>query len=80
MHGDLWHWRWNVQAFAAPGYVVAMVNFHGSSSYGQEFANAILGDWGGKAAEDLLRATDHLIGRGFIDPERVAIAGGSFGG
>jgi len=69
-----------VQAFAAAGYVVALVNFHGSASYGQAWANSILGDWGGKPAQDLLLATDHLIARGFVDPARVAIAGGSFGG
>jgi dipeptidyl aminopeptidase/acylaminoacyl peptidase len=80
MHGDGWHWRWNVQAFAAAGYVVALVNFHGSSSYGKDFAFSILGDWGGKSAEDILLATDHLLARGFIDPARTAIAGGSFGG
>ena len=80
MFGDTWHWRWNVQAFAAAGYVVALVNFHGSASYGQAWANSILGDWGGKPAQDLLLATDQLIARGFVDPARVAIAGGSFGG
>jgi dipeptidyl aminopeptidase/acylaminoacyl peptidase len=80
MHADGWHFRWNSQVFAAPGYVVAMVNFHGSSSYGQRFADAILGDWGGKSAEDILRATDALVDRGFVDPSRMAIAGGSFGG
>jgi dipeptidyl aminopeptidase/acylaminoacyl peptidase len=80
MFGDVWHWRWNARVFAAAGYVVALVNFHGSSSYGQAWANSILGDWGGKAAEDLLLATDHLIERGFVDRARIAIAGGSFGG
>jgi dipeptidyl aminopeptidase/acylaminoacyl peptidase len=79
-HIDAWHWRWNTQAFAAPGYVIAMVNFHGSSSYGQRFSDSIRGDWGGKAADDVLRATDLLVERKIADPARLAIAGGSFGG
>jgi dipeptidyl aminopeptidase/acylaminoacyl peptidase len=80
MHGDGWHWRWNAQTFAAAGWVVAMTNFHGSSSYGQRFSDAIFGDWGGKAADDLLAATDELVARKIADPARMAIAGGSFGG
>jgi dipeptidyl aminopeptidase/acylaminoacyl peptidase len=78
--GDLWHWRWNAQVFAAPGYAVSLANFHGSSGYGQRFADAVLGDWGGKAAEDVLLATDALVARGVADPARLVLAGGSFGG
>ena len=78
--GDTWHWRWCSHAFAAPGYVVALVNFHGSTSWGQEFAKRIQGAWGDEPAADINAATDHLIGRGFIDPDRIAIAGGSYGG
>lgn len=80
IHADGWHFRWNAQTFAAAGYAVALVNFHGSSSYGERFANAVIGDWGGKAAEDILRATDVLVERGIADPKRLALAGGSFGG
>ncbi|APR85015.1 Alanyl dipeptidyl peptidase [Minicystis rosea] len=80
IHADGWHFRWNAQTFAAAGYAVALVNFHGSSSYGASFANAVLGDWGGKAAEDILRATDVLVERGIADASRLALAGGSFGG
>jgi dipeptidyl aminopeptidase/acylaminoacyl peptidase len=79
-HMDWWSWRWNSQVHAAPGYVLALVNFHGSSGYGLAFSDQILGDWGGKAAEDLLRATDLLIERGVADPQKLALAGGSFGG
>lgn len=78
--GDTWHFRWNAQVIAAAGFVVAMVNFHGSSSFGEGFARSILGDWGGKPAEDVLRATDALLARGFVDEERIAITGGSYGG
>src|SRR5580692_3416234 len=79
-HVDGWHWRWNAQAFAAPGHVLALVNFHGSCSYGERFSESIRADWGGKAAEDVLRATDLLVERKIADPARLAIAGGSFGG
>lgn len=78
--GDGWHFRWQPHVVAAQGWVVACVNFHGSSGFGQAFSDAIMGDWGGKAAEDILLATDHLVAAGFVDPERMAITGGSFGG
>ncbi len=78
--GDSFHFRWNAQLFAAPGYVVAMVNFHGSTSFGQEFATSIMGAWGDYPLTDIMAATDALIDRGFIDPDRVAITGGSYGG
>ena len=78
--GDQWHWRWNTQVFAAAGYVVAAVNFHGSSSWTNEFARGIQGAWGDEPTADVLAATDHLLARGFVDPERLAIAGGSYGG
>ncbi len=78
--GDHFHYRWNPQVFAAPGYVVVMVNFHGSSSWGQDFAASIHGAWGEMPAADVLAATDHMVERGFIDPDRMAIAGGSYGG
>jgi dipeptidyl aminopeptidase/acylaminoacyl peptidase len=78
--GDSWSWRWNAQLFAARGHAVALVNFHGSSSFGEPFARSVLGDWGGAPAEDLQRATDAFEREGLFDDGRVAIAGGSFGG
>jgi dipeptidyl aminopeptidase/acylaminoacyl peptidase len=78
--GDLWQWRWNAQAFAAPGYVVALVNFHGSTSWGQDFAACIHGRWGDQPYRDIMDATDLLIDRGLVDPKRVAVTGGSYGG
>lgn len=78
--GDFFHYRWNAHAFAAPGYVVAMVNFHGSTSWGEDFATSIHGEWGKKPTEDILAVTDHLIGLGIVDPRRMAITGGSYGG
>lgn len=80
VNGDSWHWRWNPHAFAAPGYVVAAVNFHGSSSWGNAFAKSIHGAWGDLPTRDVEAATDHLLAGGVIDPKRMAIAGGSYGG
>jgi dipeptidyl aminopeptidase/acylaminoacyl peptidase len=80
MNGDSWHFRWNSQVFASTGYAVACVNFHGSSSWGQDFAASILGAWGDKPSTDVLAATDLLVERGIADPDRIAIAGGSYGG
>ncbi len=77
---DDWHWRWNTQVMAAAGYVVMSVNFHGSSSFGDEFTRSIRGSWGDQPAKDIDAASDHMIGLGYIDPDRIAIAGGSYGG
>jgi dipeptidyl aminopeptidase/acylaminoacyl peptidase len=78
--GDGWQWRWHAQSFAARGYLVAMVNFHGSSSFGQDFAMSIHGAWGDRPYRDIEAVTDHLIGAGLVDESRMAIAGGSYGG
>ena len=78
--GDQFHFRWNAQLFAAPGYVVAMVNFHGSTSFGQEFAASILGGHGDRPFADIMAATDRLLAEGWVDGERMAAAGGSYGG
>lgn len=79
--GDQWHWRWNAQLFAAgAGAVCAMVNFHGSVGWGQEYAASILGSWGDQPYEDVMAATDLLVDEGLADPERLAAAGGSYGG
>lgn len=78
--GDGWHWRWSAPVFAAPGYRVALVNFHGSTGFGDAFARSILGAWGERPMQDVEAATDLLVARGQVDPERMAIAGGSYGG
>ena len=64
LSGDQWHWRWNPQVFAAPGYLLALVNFHGSTGRGQEFAASILGRWGDQPYQDIMSATDALIAQG----------------
>ena len=78
---DNFHYRWNPALFAAPGYVVAMVNFRGSTGYGQAWTDAVSKDWGGGPYKDLMAGIDHLLKTyPFVDGERMAAAGGSYGG
>ena len=79
-HHDGWHFRWNTQVFAGQGYVVAAVNYHGSSGFGQAFLETITGRYGEKEFADTEAATDFLIAQGYVDPARVVAAGGSYGG
>ncbi len=78
--GDYFHYRWNAQLFAAPGYVTVMVNFHGSSSFGQDYTDAITGEHGRKPFIDVMKAADYMVEKGFIDEKKMAVAGGSYGG
>jgi dipeptidyl aminopeptidase/acylaminoacyl peptidase len=78
---DEFHFRWNAQMFAARGFVVAMINFHASSGYGQAFSDAIVGDWGGKPYEDVMKGLDFLLSTyPFLDKTKVGAAGASYGG
>jgi len=78
--GDAWHWRWNAQALAAAGYRVALVNFHGSTGWGDDFATSIHGAWGDRPMRDVEAVTDHLIDAGVAEESRMALTGGSYGG
>jgi len=79
--GDDWSYRWNPQLFAANGYVVVMINFHGSTGYGQKFIDAINGDWGGAPFEDLMKGLDYAEQHyPFIDKDRECALGASYGG
>ncbi len=78
--GDNFHFRWNNHVFAAQGYVVACVNYHGSSSFGQRFLESIDGEWGKRELADVEAGTDHLLREGYIDRHRLLAAGGSYGG
>ena len=77
---DTWHWRWNMQMFAASGYVVCAVNYHGSSGFGQNFLSSINGDWGRRELADVEAGTDHMLATGTIDAKRMVATGGSYGG
>jgi dipeptidyl aminopeptidase/acylaminoacyl peptidase len=78
--GNLFHYRWNAQLFAAAGYVVILPNFHGSSGFGLRFMDAIKGQWGGAPYEDQMKAVDIALTWPYIDTTRVAAAGASYGG
>ncbi len=79
--GDDWSYRWNPELFAANGYVVVMINFHGSTGYGQKFIDAINGDWGGAPFEDLMKGLDYAEQHyPFIDKDRECALGASYGG
>lgn len=81
MWSNDFHYRWNSQLFAAPGYVVALVNPHGSKGYGQAFCDAVSKDWGGLPYKDLMKGLDVVIERyPFIDGAKVGAAGASYGG
>ena len=78
---DHWHYRWNPQIYAGHGYATVMIDFHGSTGYGQDFTDAINGDWGGAPFIDLMKGLDHVLSRHpWVDSERLVAAGASFGG
>jgi dipeptidyl aminopeptidase/acylaminoacyl peptidase len=75
------HYRWNPQTYAGQGFAVVMIDFHGSTGYGQAFTDSISGDWGGKPLEDLkLGLSAALEEYNFLDGERVCALGASYGG
>ncbi len=79
--GDDWSYRWNPELFAANGYVVIMVNFHGSTGYGQKFIDAINGDWGGAPFQDLMLGLDYAEQNYlYVDKDRECALGASYGG
>ena len=69
------------EAFAGAGYGVIMIDFHGSTGYGQAFTDSISGDWGGKPLEDLkLGLSAALKANPWLDGEHMCALGGSYGG
>jgi dipeptidyl aminopeptidase/acylaminoacyl peptidase len=79
--GDAWSYRWNAELFAANGYVVVMINFRGSTGYGQAVVDGVNGDWGGKPFTDLMTGLDYAEQHyPFIDKNRECALGASYGG
>jgi dipeptidyl aminopeptidase/acylaminoacyl peptidase len=79
--GNDFHYRWNPQAYAGAGYAAVMVDFHGSSGYGQKFMDSIRGDWGGKPLEDLQKGLAAALEKyPWMDGGRVGALGASYGG
>src|SRR3989475_6776963 len=66
--------------FPSRGYVVAAVNFHGSTGYGQKFTDAISQHWGDYPFEDLMKGLDVVVRLPFVDSTRMGAAGASYGG
>ncbi|MCI3131682.1 alpha/beta hydrolase family protein [Phenylobacterium aquaticum] len=71
---------WWAQALASRGYAVLQVNYRGSNGFGGAFLEAGFGQWGRKMQTDLSDGVRYLASQGVIDPARVCIAGGSYGG
>jgi dipeptidyl aminopeptidase/acylaminoacyl peptidase len=77
---DCWGFDPMTQFFATRGHLCIRVNFRGSSGYGREHMNAGDREWGGRMHDDLLDAVRWCADHGYVDPARVAIFGGSYGG
>lgn len=77
---DSWGFDSEVQFFANRGYSVLQVNYRGSGGYGDKFLNIARYEWGRKMQDDLTDAVKWAIDKGYADPRRVAIVGGSYGG
>ena len=78
--GESWTYRWNAQVMAGAGFLVVMPNPRGSTGYGQKFTEDIKDDWGGKVYDDIMASVDHAAALSYADPDRMAAAGGSYGG
>jgi dipeptidyl aminopeptidase/acylaminoacyl peptidase len=76
-----WTYRWNPQVYAGAGYAVVLIDFHGSTGYGQAFTDSISGDWGGKPLEDLRLGLAAALARyPWLDGERACALGASYSG
>jgi dipeptidyl aminopeptidase/acylaminoacyl peptidase len=74
---SMWH-EW--QTTAAEGYIVFFCNPRGSDGYGGVWRHAIFGKWGEADMGDILAGIELLVARGHVDPERIGVTGGSYGG
>lgn len=79
--GDHFHYRWNPQAYAGAGYAAIMIDFHGSTGYGQKFTDGINDDWGGKPLVDLQKGLAAALAKyPWLDGEKSCALGASYGG
>jgi len=79
--GDAWSYRWNPQVWAGLGYAVVMIDFHGSSGYGEAFAKSIVGHWGDRPLEDLQKGWAYALAKyPYLDGDHACALGGSYGG
>jgi acylaminoacyl-peptidase len=78
---NIFHYRWNAEAMAGAGYAVVMIDFHGSTGYGQAFTDSISQHWGDRPLEDLQKGWAYALGKyKFLDGSRACALGGSYGG
>lgn len=73
-------YRWNMQMMAANGYIVVAPCRRGMPGSGSAWNDAISGDWGGGAMQDLIAATDYTAKEPYVDAARMGAVGASFGG
>ena len=79
--GDGWSYRWNPQTYAGQGYAVVMIDFHGSTGYGQAFTDAISQHWGDRPLEDLQKGWASAQQQyAFLDGANACALGASYGG
>ena len=79
--GNGWSYRWNPQTYAGQGYAAVMIDFHGSTGYGQDFTDAITGHWGDRPLEDLQKGWAAALDKyAFLDGGRACALGASYGG
>ncbi len=79
--GNGWSYRWNPQTYAGQGYAVVMIDFHGSTGYGQKFTDAISGHWGDRPLEDLQKGWAAAQKQyPFLDGDKACALGASYGG
>jgi predicted acyl esterase len=79
--GNGWSYRWNPQTYAGQGYAVVMIDFHGSTGYGQAFTDAISQHWGDRPLEDLQKGWDAAQKQfDFLDGGKACALGASYGG
>ncbi len=79
--GDGWSYRWNPQTYAGAGYASVMIDFHGSTGYGQKFTDSISGHWGDRPLEDLQKGWAAALKKyPFLDGDRTCALGASYGG
>jgi len=79
--GNGWSYRWNPETYAGAGYAVVMIDFHGSTGYGQGFTDAISEHWGDRPLEDLQKGWAAAQERySFLDGDNACALGASYGG
>ena len=78
--GQWFSYRWNFHLMAAKGYIIVAPNRRGLPGFGRKWNDDISGDWGGQAMRDILSSTDNMLAEPYVDKDKVAAIGASFGG